>query len=50
MDSYDETRANSSHKVKSKTESIDVRFNEPTLKEKRDNEMTHKNKKWGRVP
>ena len=50
MDLYDETRANSSQKVKSKTESIDFRFNEPTLKEKKDNEMTYKNKKWGRVP
>ena len=50
MDSYDKTLANSSQKVKSKTESIDFRFNEPTLKEKKDNEMTYKNKKWGRVP
>ena len=37
MDSYDESLANSSQK-------------KPTPKEKKDNAMLHKNKKWGRVP
>ena len=45
MDSYDETLTNKSEK-----ESLDAWFKKPTPKEKKDNEMLYKNKKWGRVP